>query len=54
MERPQDDGLRMLKADVDTLKRELERMYQSVKATSAERREQAPAASAAGMVIKGK
>ena len=54
MERPQDDCLPTLQADVATLKQELERMYQNVKATSAERREQAPAASAVGMVIKGK
>ena len=54
MERPQDGCLPTLKTDVETLKRELEQMYQDVKATCGERREQAPAASRAGMVIKGK
>jgi len=54
MERPQDGCLPTLKADVETLKRELEQMYQTVKATCEDRREQAPAASAVGMLIKGK
>jgi hypothetical protein len=54
MERPQDDSLPTLKADVETLKRELEQMYQKVKATCGERREQVPAACGVGMVIKGK
>ena len=54
MERPQDDCLPTLKADVDTLKRELEQMYQNVKVSCGERREQAPTASGVGMVIKGK
>ncbi len=54
MERPQAGCLPTLKADVETLKRELEQMYQAVKTHCGERREQAPAPSAAGMVIKGK
>ena len=54
MERPQDESLPTLMADVDTLKRELEQMYQAVKATCGERREQATATSGVGMVIKGK
>ena len=55
MERPQDDSLPTHMADVDTLKRELEQMYQNVKATTCgERREQATATSGVGMVIKGK
>ena len=54
MERPQNDSLPTLMADVETLKRELEQMYQDVKATCGERREQATAASGVGMVIKGK
>lgn len=54
MERPQDDGLPMLKADVDTLRRELQQMYQNVKSTCGERREQASTSSGVGMVIKGK
>jgi hypothetical protein len=54
MERLQHGCLPTLKADVETLKRELERMYQTVKATCEDRREQAPATSAVGMVIKGK
>ena len=54
MERPQNDCLPTLKADVDTLKRELDLMYQNVKASCGERREQAPTASGVGMVIKGK
>ena len=54
MERPQDGCLPTLKADVETLRRELEQVYQNVKATCGERREQAPVASAVGMVIKGK
>jgi hypothetical protein len=53
MERTPDDYLPRLKADVDSLKRELERVYQSVKATCGERREQTPALSVA-MVIRGK
>jgi hypothetical protein len=54
MERPQHDRLPTLKADVDTLRRELEQMYRNVKATCGERREQATTTSGAGMVIKGK
>ena len=54
MERPQDGSLPTLQADVETLKRELEQMYQNVKATCGERREQATAPSGVGMVIKGK
>jgi hypothetical protein len=54
MERPQDGCLPTLKTDVETLQRELEQMYQNVKATCAERRDQALVASAVGMVIKGK
>ena len=53
MERPQDDSLPTLMADVETLKRELDQMYQNVKATCGERLEQAPAAAGVGMVIKG-
>jgi hypothetical protein len=53
MERMQDDCRPRLKADVASLKRELERVFQSVKATCAERREQPPALSVA-MVIRGK
>lgn len=45
----------LLKADVDSLKKELERVYQNVKATRGERREpMTPALSAVGMVIRGK
>ncbi len=54
MQRPQDDHLPTLKADTESLKRDLEQMYQTVKATCGERRESAPASSAGGMVIKGK
>ena len=54
MERPQHDSLPTLQADVETLKRELEQMYQNVKATCGERREQATSTSSVGMVIKGK
>ena len=54
MERPRDDSLPMRKADVDTLKRELEQMYQNAKAICGERREHAAATSGVGMVIKGK
>jgi len=44
-----------LKADVDSLKRELERVYQDVQATRGERREpMTPALSPVGMVIRGK
>ena len=53
MERMRDDHLPRLKADVDSLKRELEHVYQTVKATCGERREQTPALSVA-MVIRGK
>jgi hypothetical protein len=54
MQRPQDDHLPTLQADVESLKRQLEQMYQTVKATCGECREQTPASSAGGMVIKGK
>jgi hypothetical protein len=54
MERPQDGGLPTLQADLETLKRELEQMYQSVVARCGERREQTAVSSAVGMVIKGK
>ena len=54
MERPQGDSLPTLQADVDTLKRELEQMYQNVKAKCGERREQTPVASGVDLVIKGK
>lgn len=55
MERMRDDHLPRLKADVDSLKRELERAYQTVQATRSERREpMTPALSAVGMVIRGK
>jgi hypothetical protein len=53
MERMPDDCRPRLKADVDSLKRELERVYQTVKATCGERREQTPVLSM-GMVIRGK
>ena len=44
-----------LKADVNSLKKELERVYQTVQATRVERREpMTPALSAVGMVIRGK
>lgn len=54
MERTPEACLPTLKADVETLQRELEQMYQHVKATCGERREQATASVAVGMVIKGK
>ena len=54
MERPQDGSLPTLKADVETLKRELDRMWQTVKTTCSERRERTPTAVAVGMAIKGK
>ena len=54
MERPQNGCLPTLQASLETLKRELEQMYRNVKATCGERREQAPAALAVGMVITGK
>jgi len=45
----------LLKADVNSLKSELERVYQNVKATRVERREpMTPAFSPVGMVIRGK
>jgi hypothetical protein len=53
MERTRNDGLPRRKADVDSLKKELEQVYQTVKATCGERREQTPALSVE-MVIKGK
>lgn len=54
MDRMRDDHLPRLKADVDSLKRELERVFQTVKATSGERREQATPALPVGIVIRGK
>lgn len=55
MEAIQDREPPRLKADVDSLKRELERVYQNVQATRSERRETVtPALSAVGMVIRGK
>ena len=54
MERMQNDHLPMREADVDTLKRELERVYQTVKSTGGDRREQTAAAPSRGMVIRGK
>jgi len=54
MERLRDGCLPKLNADVDTLKRELEQVFQAVKSTCGERREQPPQALSAGMVIKGK
>ena len=54
MERMQDGCLPKLKADVASLKRELEQVYQTVKATCGERREQTAPALSVGMVIRGK
>ena len=53
MERMRDDHLPRLKADVDSLKRELERVFQTVKSTCGERREQTTPALSVGMVIRG-
>lgn len=55
MEAIQDREPPRLKADVDSLIRELERAYQIVQATRGERREpMTPALSAVAMVIRGK
>lgn len=54
MERPQDGCRPALKATLETLRRELEQLYQNVKSTCGERREQAPVASAASILIRGK
>lgn len=54
MDRMRDDGQPRLKADVDSLKRELEHVYQTVKSTVGERREQTAPALSVGMVIRGK
>jgi hypothetical protein len=54
MERMQNDHLPMRKADVDTLKRDLEQVYRTVKTTGGDRREQTAAAPFRGMVITGK
>jgi len=54
MERMQNGHVPMRKADVDTLKRELERAFQTVKSTSGERREQKAPARFNGKVIRGK
>ena len=53
MERLRDGCLPKLNADVDTLKRELEQIFQAVKSSCGERREQTTSVSA-GIVIKGK
>ena len=54
MDRPHDGCLPKLNADVDTLKRELQQIFQTAKPTCGERREQTASASGVGMVIKGK
>ena len=54
MERLQDGCSPTLKADVDTLKRELEQVYQTVKSTCGERREQTAPKLFVAMVIRGK
>jgi len=52
MERLRDGCLPKLNADVDTLKRELEQVFQAVKSTCGERESSRPGV-VAGMVIKG-
>ena len=54
MDRMRDSGQPLLKADVDSLQRELEQVFQAVKATRGERRESMTPALSAGMVIRGK
>jgi hypothetical protein len=54
LERMQDAHLPAPKADVNSLKRELERVYQIVKTTCGERREQTTPALSVGMVIRGR
>jgi hypothetical protein len=54
MERMRNDHPPVRKADLDTLKRELERAFHTVKSTCGDRREQNPRARFMGMVIRGK
>lgn len=54
MERPSHDVLPTLTADTDRLRRELEQLHASVKATGTERAAQARGTEGVGMVIKGK
>jgi peptidoglycan hydrolase CwlO-like protein len=54
MERPQDQVLPTLTANVKNLQRELQDLHHSVKSTGGEHQDQAAASAAGGMVIKGK
>ena len=54
MERPRHDDLPTLIANTKNLWRQLEELHANVKATGAERPQQANRADAVGMVIKGK
>lgn len=54
MDRTQNDRLSTLSADVNTLKEQLERVYQTVKSTGSDGGGQAKPAPFRGMIIKGK
>jgi hypothetical protein len=54
MERPRQDDLPRLVANSKNLRQQLEELYANVKATCAERPQQANRAEAVGMVIRGK
>jgi peptidoglycan hydrolase CwlO-like protein len=54
MERPQDQVLPTLTANVQRLQRELQDLHNSVKSTGGEHQDQAATSAAGGMVIKGK
>jgi hypothetical protein len=54
MERPQDQALPTLTANVKNLQRELQDLHHSVKSTGGEHQDQPVALTAGGLVIKGK
>jgi peptidoglycan hydrolase CwlO-like protein len=54
MERPQDQALPTLTANVKNLQRELQDLHHSVKSTGGERQAPSTTSTAGGLVIKGK
>jgi hypothetical protein len=54
MERPHDQVLPTLTANVTNLQRELQDLHHLAKSTGGERQDQAATSTAGGMVIKGK
>jgi hypothetical protein len=54
MERPQDQVLPTLTANIQRLQRELQDLHHLAKSTDGERQDQADTSTGGGMVIKGK